>query len=416
MSAVVSGSSLIKRLEKRIDNNFSAQIELLQKLVKAKSANQYTPDLSPKDVPVEGKVAKLIYGEIKGLGLSPRRMGETRERANIVCNLGPDRFRKSLILNGHMDTVEQTSTWTKKPFAGEVEKGKLYGVGALDMKGTLSAYIFVLKALVAEKVKLDGRLILEFVVDEEPGASSRFGTEYLTKKGITAKAAIIGEPGTGKISIGHRGGYRFRLTTSGEAVHTGFSSWEKKEKGRNAVLDMARVIVALQTIEMPYRPARAFPGRIPVFTFPTNIHGGTSINIVPDKCVAEGDVRLMPGNSDKQVRMWMEEAIKFHCPDVIYEIEDLVYVPSVEIAKHEEIVDTLLKNMMEVTGRKPKIAGAGPWNDAWMLVTRGIPTVAGFGPDGENAHGANEYVSLDSLKEVTKIYLRTVVDYLGVKK
>ncbi|MEK7111007.1 MAG: ArgE/DapE family deacylase [Patescibacteria group bacterium] len=416
MSVAVSGSSLIKRLEKRIDNNFSAQIELLQKLVKAKSANQYTPDLSPKDVPVEGKVAKLIYGEIKNLGLSPKRMGETRERSNVVCIFGPDRFRKSLILNGHMDTVEQTSTWTKKPFAGVVENNKLYGVGALDMKGTLSAYIFALKALVAEKVKLDGRLILEFVVDEEPGASSQFGTEYLVKKGILAKAAIIGEPGTGKISIGHRGGYRFRLTTSGEAVHTGFSAWEKKEKGRNAVLDMARVIVALQTIEMPYRPARAFPGRIPVFTFPTNIHGGTSINIVPDKCVAEGDVRLMPGNSDKQVRMWMEEAIKLHCPDVIYEIEDLVYVPSVEIAKHEEIVDTLLKNMMEVTGRKPKIAGAGPWNDAWMLVTRGIPTVAGFGPDGENAHGANEYVSLDSLKEVTKIYLRTVVDYLGIKK
>lgn len=113
MSVAVSGSSLIKRLEKRIDNNFSAQIELLQKLVKAKSANQYTPDLSPKDVPVEGKVAKLIYGEIKNLGLSPKRMGETRERSNVVCIFGPDRFRKSLILNGHMDTVEQTSTWTK---------------------------------------------------------------------------------------------------------------------------------------------------------------------------------------------------------------------------------------------------------------------------------------------------------------
>ena len=230
MSVAVSGSSLIKRLEKRIDNNFSAQIELLQKLVKAKSANQYTPDLSPKDVPVEGKVAKLIYGEIKNLGLSPKRMGETRERSNVVCIFGPDRFRKSLILNGHMDTVEQTSTWTKKPFAGVVENNKLYGVGALDMKGTLSAYIFALKALVAEKVKLDGRLILEFVVDEEPGASSQFGTEYLVKKGILAKAAIIGEPGTGKISIGHRGGYRFRLTTSGEAVHTGFSAWEKKKK------------------------------------------------------------------------------------------------------------------------------------------------------------------------------------------
>lgn len=415
MQVPTSGSVRVyRRLERRIEKNFFDQIEFLQELVKARSTNPYPPDKSPKDEPIEGKVSKLIYTELKNMRLAPKRTGESRDRANVVCVWGPDRFRKSLILNGHMDTVEVSHGWTRKPFAAEIENHKLYGVGALDMKATLSVYVFAVKALLQERIKLDGRLILEFVVDEESGASSRYGTEFLARKGILAKAAIVGEPGTGKIAIGHRGGYRFRITTFGEAVHTGTSAWEKKERGRNAILDMARIAVALQTIEMPYKPARAFPGRTPVFTFPTRIDGGTSINMVPDRCTAEGDVRLMPGNSDIQVRMWMEDAIKLHCPDIIYEIQDLVYVPSVEIAKHEEIVDILLRNSLEVLNRKPKIAGAGPWNDAWMLVTRGIPTVAGFGPDGENAHAPDEYVDIKSLKDVTKIYARTVVDYLGI--
>jgi acetylornithine deacetylase/succinyl-diaminopimelate desuccinylase-like protein len=267
-----------------------------------------------------------------------------------------------------------------------------------------------------ERVKLDGRLILEFVVDEESGADSPYGTQLLLQKGITARVALIGEPGTAKVAIGHRGGYRFRLTTIGEAVHTGTNAWEKKTKGRNAILDMAKVACALQKIELPYKPARAFPGRIPVFTFPTKIAGGRAINMVPDRCKGEGDVRLMPGNSDKQVRMWIEDCLEHKCPEVVYEIADLTFVPSVEIGKHEEIVDLLVKNATEVLGRKPKVLGAGPWNDAWMLINRGIPTICGFGPDGDNVHAADEYVDLKSLQQVTEIYARLIVDYLGIQK
>lgn len=409
-------SSVFRRIEKRIEKNFPAQIGFLTLLVQARSNNPFSPEESPKNKGIELRVVKLLYDKLKKLRLVPRRIGISPHRPNVICYLGPDRFRKSLMLNGHMDTVEPAAGWTIDPYAGLVRDGKLFGVGALDMKGALSAYIFAIQAILEERLKLDGRLVLAFVVDEESGASSEYGTKLVIKKGITAKSAIIGEPGSAKVSIGHRGGYRFRLTTLGEAVHTGVSAWEKKEKGRNAILDMARVAVALQSMELPYKPARAFPGRIPVFTFPTKISGGKSINMVPDRCLAEGDVRLMPGNSDRQVRLWMEDCLNQHCPDVVFEIEDLVYVPSVEIAKTEEIVEVVVRNTIAVLGVKPKIAGAGPWNDAWMLVTRDIPTIAGFGPDGEGAHAANEYVDLESLRRVTKIYARTVVEYLGVQK
>jgi acetylornithine deacetylase len=172
--------------------------------------------------------------------------------------------------------------------------------------------------------------------------------------------------------------------------------------------------VALENLEIPFKSARAFQGRSPVFTFPTKISGGLSINSVPDKCIAYGDVRLMPGNSDRQVKIWIREKLTT-IAGLRYELEDLLFVPSAEIDRKEEIVELLSQHAKGVLGSTPQIEGSGPWNDAWMLVTHDIPTVSGFGPDGDGYHGVNEWVDLDSLKKVTEIYARVIVDYLGIR-
>lgn len=411
----MAASRLFQRISRAVLKSFSEQTSFASALVRENSENKFTPDHSSPKVPIELGVANLIHEKLKSFGLMPRRIGVSKKRPNVVCYWGPRRFRKSLIFNGHMDTAPVGEGYTLDPHSGVVREGRLYGVGAADMKGTLSAYVYAVKALMDVGVRLDGKLILEFTVDEEPGGCSEFGTAYLLKQGIRTRAAIIGEPGTDKISIGNRGGYRFKLTVFGEAIHTGRRAWERKEAGRNAILDMARVIVALETLEIPFKSARAFQGRSPVLTFPTKISGGVLINSVPDKCVAYGDVRLMPGNSDKQVKIWIREKLT-SIPGLRYELEDLLFVPAVEIDRKEEIVELLAKHTKEVLGTVPKIEGSGPWNDSWMLVTHDIPTVSGFGPDGEGYHGVNEWVDLDSLRKVTEIYARVVVDYLGVRE
>lgn len=411
----MSSARLLQRISQVVSKNFSEQTSFASALVREKSENPYTPEQSSHKSTIEQGVATLIADHLKSLGLTPKRLGISKKRSNVVCYVGPRRFRKSLIFNGHMDTAPAGEGYTLDPHSGAVRDGKLYGVGAADMKGTLSAYVYAVKAVLELGVELDGRLILEFTVDEEPGGCSEFGTAFLLKQGIRARAALIGEPGIEKISIGTRGGYRFKLTTFGEAIHTGRRAWERKEAGRNAILDMARVALALEDMEIPFKPARAFPGRSPVLTFPIKIFGGISINSVPDKCVAYGDVRLMPGNSDKQVKIWIREKLA-PIPGVHYELEDLLFVPAVEIDRKEEIVEILSKHAREVLGFSPKVEGSGPWNDAWMLVTHDIPCVSGFGPDGEGSHGINEWVDLASLKKVTEIYARAIVDYLGVRK
>jgi acetylornithine deacetylase/succinyl-diaminopimelate desuccinylase-like protein len=282
------------------------------------------------------------------------------------------------------------------------------------MKASLSAYVFALKAIKESGINLDGRLILEFVVDEEPGAFSDLGTKYLLSRGIKAKAAIIAEPGP-QIGIGHRGGYRFKLTTFGEAIHTGVSAWQKGEKGRSAILDMMKVINALKGIDIPHKPSRIFSGKKPMMTFPTMIKGGTSINSVPDECVAYGDVRLMPGNSNKQVRILIEEKLS-SIEGLKYTIDDLLYVPSVEIDEKEEIVEVLDDQYKTITKTPPTIEGVGPWNDAWMLVNNDIPTITQVPLKGGGAHGKDEWVDLKSLQQLTEILARTAVSYLGTRR
>lgn len=408
----VISSDIYSKLNKSVSASFADQTKFLSKLVKIDSNNPFSAGTSDKKAPIEEKMAESISKKLTSFGLKPKSMGASKFRQNIVCNVGPRRHRKSLILNGHMDVMPTIGENKSGVLAGSVRGKKLYGPGVLDMKSSLTAYMYAVKAIQDVGFNLDGRVTMAFVVDAQSGSCSEWGTKYLLSKGVRARAAIIGKPFTHTIAIGHRGGYRFNLKVLGEAVHTGLSLWEKKKLGKNAIVDMARAITALEKIEIPFKPARLFAGRKPVFTFPTKIEGGSSVNIVPDEVNAIGDVRLMPGNSDRQIRQAIEEVLS-KVPDLAYKIEDLLFVPAVEIDSRDDLVDILKAQVKEVLKETPKVRGVGPWNDAWMYITSDIPTIAGFGPDGGNVHQPDEWVGLDSLKKVTQVYARTIVEYLG---
>jgi succinyl-diaminopimelate desuccinylase len=404
---------LCKKINLTIEKNFDEQIEFLQKLVRTKSSNPFTPENSFSDNPIEIEVAKLIKQKLEEFGLSPEFKGISSNRPNVICEIKGD-GEKTLILNGHMDTIVPPENYSFDPYGGEIKNGKLLGVGSADMKASLSIFVYVAKALINLDLKLKGNLILTFVVDEEPGACSKYGTQYLLEHGLRGNAAIVAEPGTKKICIGHRGGYRFKLITLGESVHTGISEWERKEKGKNAIIEMAKVIHLLQEIEIPFNPSSTFPNRKPVFSFPTKIAGGQSINVIPDKCESYGDVRLLPNNTPQQIKEIIAE--KLDKASVNYQIQDILSVPAVEISPAEKIVGLLSKHSKDILENQPILEGAGPWNDGWMFISRGIPAICGFGPDGEGVHSQDECVYFESLRKITEIYLRTIIDFLEIRK
>ncbi len=398
-------------LHEKVNEIFEEQTRFLARLVRANSINPGSN--APRNLDVETEVAKEIRQELLDMGVAVRYLRARSNRPNLLAIEGPQRSRKSLLLVGHMDTAGLGTRSVIAPFSGLVRNGRMYGLGVLDMKASLSAYVYALKAIKGLKKNLGGKLRMAFTADGKADRPSKWGLSYLLSKGLKSKSAVLAKPGTDKIAIGHRGGYRFVLTTRGEAVNTGRKVWERGKVGKNAIVDMAKVIRTLGDFELPFKQARAFPGRKPVFTFPTKMMGGSAVDMVPDTCVAYGDVRLMPGNTDLQVKLWMQERLST-LPDVKWEIEDLLFVPSMELDRSEPVVQALAAEAKEVLGVAPKLEGCGPWNEAWMLTSKDIPGVAGFGPDGGEEEMEGEWVDLESLKKVTEIYARLIVSWLGL--
>ncbi len=396
-----------------VSEHFEDEVQFLQLLVRANSANTYTADRSPANVPIEAEVATIIVERMQQLDWQPELHGVSSERQNVLCTLlGTNPAGRTLILTIHMDTVPASSNYTRDPWAAEIDGRRLYGVGVADAKAQIAAFIYAVRALQIAGVELAGTLKLAFVVDEETGACSPYGTRHLLEQGLLdGDAAIVGEPGDDKIAVGHRGVYRFKIRTRGEAVHTGLKEWEFKARGRNATIDMARIIQALSTCELPHIPSPAFPGRKSILTFPTLLQGGKGINIVPESCEAYGDARLLPDISAEQIR-----ATITHCLAPLslpYDLEEIVHIPAVETSLDAPIVEALSRSIKDITGKSLRLEGAGPACDGWMFSTRGIETICGYGVECGGVHGADEWIDLDSLRSVTEIYARTVLRYLG---
>lgn len=293
-----------------IDAHFEQQVAFLQQLVRANSVNPFTAETASPDAPVEQEVAAAIQQELHQLGFSAELVGVTPQRPNVLCHVSNGDASKTLILTTHMDTIAPDG-YTRDPWGAQIKDGRLYGVGAADAKAQIAAMAYALHALHHASLSLYGRVTLAFVVDEETGACSPYGTQYLLEQGyLRGNGVIIGEPGNTKIAIGHRSLYRFHLTIFGEATHTGMRAWEEGRQGRNAILDMARLIYALSEQPLPVTFSPAFPNRKSVLTFPTLIRGGSGISTVPGSCEAYGDVRLLPGLSADEVKNLIRNQLK----------------------------------------------------------------------------------------------------------
>lgn len=396
---------------------FDQEVDFLQRLIRARSPNPFTPDTSLPDNPVEESVAAVVHQELRHLGFQAALHGVSPRRPNVLSSIpGWDSNGKTLILTTHMDMVAPSNGYTRDPWGAQIEGGRLYGLGAADTKAQIAIFIYTAYALRCADIKLAGRVTLAFVVDEEPGASSLYGTCYLLDQGLLhGDAVIIGEPGNDKVAIAHRGLYRFRLQIQGEATHVGLKAWEQGTRGHNAILDMARVALVLSSVTLPDVHSVAFPRRKSVLTFPTLIRGGSGMNMVPDHCEAYGDVRLLPGINGNEIRHLIEEQLR-ELSIKSYQLDDLVSIPAVEIDQGSEVVQALTQAIQTVTGEKPRIEGAGPACDGWLFITRGIPTVCGYGAACGGVHGADEYVDLESVRNVTEIYAHTLMQYLAYKR
>ena len=392
-----------QRIAETVQANKPALVDFCRRLIQTPSVNGMDDELH---------VAELIAAEARKLGLSIQIVGAQPNRPNVIASTR-DSGETGLLLLGHLDTVPpgDLSSWMYPPFSGEIAGGKIYGRGAIDTKGGMAAAIYALAA-VKDQLKDGKRAQFIGVPDEESGATGTLGIKWLSEhRFLSGKGAIYAYSGS-EIILGHRGLLRYRLICTGQAIHTGAFEWQEQTSGANAVTGMARLLLALEQINaaFPRSSAPYFERFRTVMTPGTIISGGVSINIVPDGCEALIDIRTTPENDPQTIEALLDQAIsaiKSTNASLKFRYERLNFIPAVCSDERAPVFNILADLIPQVRGIPAVKTVAGPANEGYLLIERGIPTVCGFGPTGENFHAANEYVNVDGLVEAAQIFALT---------
>ncbi|HDD66692.1 MAG TPA: M20 family peptidase, partial [Nitrososphaeria archaeon] len=340
------------------------------------------------------EIASFIEDRLSSLGVSVERYEPIKGRVNIVARIGKS-GGKELVFNGHMDVVPagDRSRWDFDPFLGEVKNGYLLGRGASDMKGGLAGIIYAFEKLIKYEKELEGELTLVCVADEETGGEN--GTGYLVSQGIAVgSSVVIAEPtGMDLIDIGQKGALWMRITIYGKPIHGSLSPYA----GESAILKAADLMKELLSvtelkpriqedmkaiIEESKKIAEKLSGiknigRIldhPTINFGI-IRGGTKINIVPEKCEVDVDIRVPVGMTSDEVAEYVEKIVSKYGGEVSY----LAKGNANYTQPSSEIVEIAKSNIKQILGVEPKLFVQWASSDARFYRGKGVPTIH-YGP------------------------------------
>ena len=417
---------LNQKVEKFLKQYEKDVVNFCSRLVQAGGENP------PGDVSNAAEVIETFLGKH---GISYKRLEPVKGHANIIATVG--KSRPKIILCGHVDIVPagNPKNWKIPPYSGKIEDGKIFGRGASDMKGGIASMLTAGAVLKHIEDKLGGTAVFAAVCDEE--AMGPAGAIWLLKNHkLDGDVCLITEP-TGylhsgySVIAGERGNLWIRLIAKGKPAHGATPAF-----GENAILALTKFLKKLDALEkmevktpddakilarngkidlakiakgMGIKP-KEITRSMDHYTINVGIlRGGTKVNIVPERCEAEIDIRVPVGGNPDAV----EEFVKLILPENFdYEIINRTlasYTPA-----NEPLIRSLQKYGKSVLGYKPPALYMTATSDAHSFrESLGIPTVS-FGPGyGEVNHAYNEFVYAKDVVNATKVYAHTIMDYLS---
>jgi acetylornithine deacetylase/succinyl-diaminopimelate desuccinylase-like protein len=412
------------------------------------------PSVNPPGGELE--VAKYLKRLFDTAGIPNEIIESSPGRGNFIAYLGEGERR--LLYLSHTDVVPATEDWDFEPFSGEIKDGFVHGRGALDCKGLVAAEAYAMLYL-ARNSKLNGRLIFAATADEE--VDGTYGVKYLTEnfgEKISADFAI-NEGGEGPvrindkiacfIQVGEKGSAWTHLLAKGRACHGSIPTL-----GDNAVVKMAKAIADLaeykpevrlipevktlvkalskmkgQNLELTEENIDLLISRFENRSFaeylraitrmtisPNVIQGGVKTNIVPDRCQANIDIRVLPGQDKGYV---IDRLSKIVGEDIEIDIPNYS-VPSFSDSESPcyKLIENILKEAMGDVACLPCISSGA--TDSRFLRRRGIPSYGlslmakDFDPSLTGTmHGKNERIDIESLKVNSKFLIELAKSYLG---
>lgn len=376
-------------------------VEICRDLVRAPSENP------PGN---EAQVAKVSRGWLERLGLSSESVEPRPGRVSTISEWGqPNPGGRTLLFNGHYDVVPvpNPEEWTRPPFSGDVVEGKLFGRGSCDMKAGIAACLGAVSALQRAGLTLEGRLLMHFVADEE--ALGTHGTRFLVENGYCdgVTEALVGEPTAMHLVTAERGVVWLRIITHGVSAHG-----STPQLGVNAIEHMAHIIRGLSAIR--FRKLHDMLGA-PTFNVGT-IHGGSKVNMVPDRCEIEIDRRTLPGETIEEVVAEFEQAVdrvKLQVPelDARVEVDDSAEPSETPQGTTLVLLLSEARDAFDIEGSEIGYAGA---TDARFLINQGHTPSIVFGPgDPLQAHTTGEHLEVTQLTQATRAYAYTIAKFLN---
>ena len=403
----------LKEIFERIDQDFEWAIKILKETISI-------PTINPPGEHYE-EFKDYIVEVLRDIGMDvhvykvPKDYVSTyypdyanKARYIVIARVG--KGRPVLQFNGHYDVVPPGNGWSKDPFKPYVDNGKLYGRGAVDMKGGIAATLLAVKTIISLfDEPQNGSLEIALVPDEEIGGKT--GTGYLVERIGVPDYTIIAEPSNAdSVWIGHKGALWGFIEVYGKQAH-GSTPWH----GVNAFEYMARIALDMireyaskldnRRSTYDYGDPRAAK---PTMNLGGEVVGGAKINIVPGYYAFSFDRRLIVEEKLEEVEKEIGEVVerisaKYEREGVKIKLKIVSRLPPALTSPDNILVKTII-NIGKNLGLniKPTICVGGL--DLHYYTTKGCVAVAyGPGPT-ELAHQANEYVSLEELRTVAKVY------------
>lgn len=308
---------------------------------------------------------------------------------------------EGLVLSGHLDVVPAIEPdWQHDPFAMRRHDDILSGRGTCDMKGFVAvAMNTLLRAAAASPINTP--LVLCLSADEEVGS---LGIQHMISNWDDPfplpRQVIIGEPTSLRIVQAHKGHLKIRISIAGEAAHSG-----TPHLGRSAIEPAGRLLVALheygRALTETRLPSSTYFAEVPSPVLNVGrIDGGAAVNIIPDACVIDLGVRLLPGQDSEQLAREIRDLIHATCSgDDQVEMEVINDNPPLETSSDAAVVDWLRPHVADITPRGVSFASDGGW-----LSRRFGSDCVLFGPGNMAvAHRANEHVARAELMRTAEI-------------
>ncbi|KAF2731040.1 acetylornithine deacetylase/succinyldiaminopimelate desuccinylase-like deacylase [Polyplosphaeria fusca] len=422
--------SIAQELLSEIDRHRAHYVTFLQDFIRAASPNP------PGDTTAAAKVIKdfLLSENVK-----PDIVEPLAHAPNIVADFdGGQGPGPRVVLNGHIDTfpVEKPEEWDKGPFSGHNDGESIHGRGGVDMKAGTAALVIAFTLLMKRASMMTGSVALTAVSDEETGG--KWGTRYLLEHSGTPSrwagdVVLNGEPGgLQSIRFGEKGTLRMTFV-----VKTPGANGAYKHVSRGANIIASKLIIKLLEIEhlrpeLPDELRRYLgsedvrkvaddimgSGAADILLQPTvnigTMHGGVKVNVIPEQCVFEADIRLPIGMAARVVLDRIDEILK-DVPEASYEVQTAASNPANYCTYDHLLAKSITKWAEQVTGQRPvQLAGLGG-TDCKFYRYAGIPAyVYGPSPQGMGAQG--EKVSIDEFISLIKVHTLAVWDYLGTSQ